>query len=139
MRLVLLVRAGDLPPVTPGEVTTVVWALRRGVPAAVVGRIVAALPRPPRAAAMHAVADLVAHRFDPDSGTALIIDAIHQGLREGRLLDVSTAAIQELQRGRTHAEALAVVRQELPNVPAAPRPTRAAVVRARRPPGQQPP
>jgi len=81
----------------------------------------------------------VAHRFDPDSGTALIIDAIHQGLREGRLLDVSTAAIQELQRGRTHAEALAVVRQELPNVPAAPRPTRAAVVRARRPPGQQPP
>ena len=51
----LLVRAGDLPPVTPGEVTTVVWALRRGVPAAVVGRIVAALPRPPRAAAMHAV------------------------------------------------------------------------------------
>ncbi len=135
----LLVRAGDLPPVTPGEVTTVVWALRRGVPAAVVGRIVAALPRPPRAAAMHAVADLVAHRFDPDSGTALIVDAIHQGLREGRLLDVSTAAIQELQRGRTHAEALAVVRQELPNVPAAPRPTRAAVVRARRPPGQQPP
>src|SRR5437016_2065513 len=49
----LLVRAGDLPPVTPGEVTTVAW--------------------------------------------------------------------------------------ELPNVPAAPKPTRAAVVRARRPPGQQPP
>jgi len=135
----LLVRAGDLPPVTPGEVTTVAWALRRGLPAVVVGRIVGALPRPPRAAAVHAVADLVAHRFDPDSGADLIIDAIHQGLHEARLLDVSTAAIQELQRGRSHAEALALVRQELPNVPAAPKPTRAAVVRARRPPGQQPP
>jgi hypothetical protein len=135
----LLVRAGDVPPVTAGEVTTVAWARRRGLPAAVVGRIVAALPRPPRAAAVHAVADLVAHHFDPDSGADLIIEAIHQGLREGRLLDVSTAAIQELQRGRSHAEALALVRQELPNVPAAPRPTRAAVVRARRPPGQQPP
>jgi hypothetical protein len=135
----LLVRAGDLPPVTPGEVTTVAWALRRGLPAAVVGRIVGALPRPPRAAAVHAVADLVVHRFDPDSGADLIIDAIHQGVHEARLLDVSTAAIQELQRGRSHAEALALVRQELPNVPAAPKPPRAAVVRARRPPGQQPP
>lgn len=135
----LLVRAGDLPPVTAGEVTTVAWALRRGLPATVVGRIVAALPRPPRAAAVHAVADLVAHHFDPDSGADLIIEAIRQGLHEGRLLDVSTAAIQELQRGRSHAEALALVRQELPNVPAAPRPTRAAVVRARRPPMQQPP
>jgi hypothetical protein len=135
----LLVRAGDLPPVTPGEVTTVAWALRRGLPATVVGRIVAALPRPPRGAAVHAVADLIAHHFDPDSSADLIIDAIHQGLREGRLLDVSTAAVQEVQRGRSRAEAIALVRRELPNVPAAPRPTRAAVVRARRPPSQQPP
>ena len=43
----LLVRAGDLPPVTPGEVTTVAWALRRGLPAVVVGRIVGALPAIP--------------------------------------------------------------------------------------------
>jgi hypothetical protein len=135
----LLVRAGDLPPVTPGEVTTVAWALRRGLPATVVGRIVAALPRPPRGAAVHAVADLIAHHFDPDSSADLIIDAIHQGLREGRLLDVSTAAVQEVQRGRSRAEAIALVRRELPNVPAAPRPTRAAVVRARRPPSPQPP
>jgi hypothetical protein len=135
----LLVRAGDEAPVTPAEVTTVVWALRRGVPAPVVERMVAALPRPPRAAALHAVADLVAHRFDPDSGAGLIVDAIHQGLHAERLLDVSTAAIQEVQRGRTHSEALALVRQELPNVPAAPKPSRSTVARARRPPGQQPP
>jgi hypothetical protein len=135
----LLVRAGDEPPVTASEVTTVVWALRRGLPAPVVGRIVAALPRPPRATAVHAVADLVAHHFDPDSAADLIIDAIHQGLHGERLLDVSTAALHEVQRGHTPAEALALVRRELPNVPAAPKPTRAAVVRARRPPGQQPP
>jgi hypothetical protein len=135
----LLVRAGDQPPVTPAEVTTVVWALRRGVPAPVVERMVAALPRPPRAAALHAVADLVAHHFDPDSGAGLIVDAIHQGLHGERLLDVSAAAIQELQRGRTRGEALALVRQQLPNVPPAPKPSRATVARARRPPGQQPP
>jgi len=135
----LLVRAGDEAPVTPSEVTTVVWALRRGLPAPVVERIVTALPRPPRAAAVHAVADLVAHHFDPDSGAGLIIEAIHQGLHGERLLDVSTAALAELQRGHTHAEALALVRQELPNVPPAPKPSRATVVRARRPPGQQPP
>jgi hypothetical protein len=135
----LLIRAGDEAPVTPAEVTTVVWALRRGLPGPVVERMVAALPRSPRAAALHAVADLVAHRFDPDSSADLIVDAIHQGLHGERLLDVSAAAIQELQRGRTHGQALALVRQELPNVPPAPKPSRATVVRARRPPGQQPP
>lgn len=128
----LLVRAGDVPPVTPSEITTVLWALRRGLPAPVVERVVGALPRPPRAAALHAVADLVAHRFDPDSGADLIVDAIHQGLHGERLLDVSTAALQELQRGGTRAEALALVRRELPNVPPAPKPTRAAVDQARR-------
>ncbi len=111
-------------------------AAQEGLPSE---RIVTALPRPPRAAAVHAVADLVAHHFDPDSGAGLIIEAIHQGLHGERLLDVSTAALAELQRGHTHAEALALVRQELPNVPPAPKPSRATVVRARRPPGQQPP
>jgi len=129
----LLIRAGDEPPVAPGEITTVLWATRRGVPRTVVERIVAALPRPPRAAAVHAVADLVTHRFEPDSAAGLIIEAIHQGLHGERLLDVSTAAVHELQRGHTHAEALALVQRELPNVPQAPKPTRAAVVRARRP------
>ena len=129
----LLIRAGDEPPVTPGEVTTVAWALRRGLPAPVVQRVVAALPRPPRASAMHAVADLAAHQFDPDSAADLIIAAIGQGLVRERLLDVSAAAAHELQRGHTHAEALALVRQQLPNVPASPKPTRSAVARARRP------
>jgi len=64
----LLVRAGDQPPVLPAELTTVAWARRRGLPAPVIERVVAALGRPPRAAALHAVADLVAHRFDPGSG-----------------------------------------------------------------------
>jgi len=135
----LLIRAGDEPQVTPGEVTTVAWALRRGLPAPVVQRVVAALPRPPRASAMHAVADLAAHQFDPDSAADLIIAAIGQGLVRERLLDVSAAAAHELQRGHTHAEALALVRQQLPNVPASPKPTRSAVARARRPAAPPPP
>jgi hypothetical protein len=135
----LLARSGDEPPVTPTEVTTVVWALRRGLPAPVVGRIIGALPRPPRGSALHAVADLVAHHFDPDSSADLVIDAIHQGLHGERLLDVSVAALHEVQRGRSRGEALAVVRQELPNVPPAPKPERAAMVRAKRPPAQEAP
>ena len=71
----------------------------------------------------------------------LILEAVHQGLRGVRLLDVSSAAIQETQRGHTHAEALARIRSELPNVPAPPPPPRTTVQRARRPVasgGQQP-
>src|SRR5213594_492803 len=124
----LLVRAGDPPPVLPAEMTTVAWALRRGLPAPVVERVVAALARPPRAAAMHAVADLVAHGFDPDSAADLIIDAVHDGVPRERLLDVSTAALQQVQRGRTRAEALAIVR-----------PTRGNVAGARRPAAPVPP
>jgi len=135
----LLVRAHDEPPVTPGEVTTVAWALRSGLPPRVVERLVTALPSPPRGPAVHAVADLVEHHFDPDSSANLIVEAIGKGLHGERLHDVSVAALHEVQRGRTPAEALAMVRQELPNVPATPKPTRAAVVRARRPPLQQPP
>jgi hypothetical protein len=111
----------------------VAWALRRGLPAPVVERVVAALPHPPRAAALHAIADLVAHRFDPDSAAGLIIDAIHDGLQRERLLDVSTAALHEVQRGHTRAEAIAIVRQQLPNVPGPPKPTRGSVAGARRP------
>ena len=135
----LLIRAGDEPPATPSEVTTVAWAVRRGLPGPVVERVVAALPRPPRASAMHAVADLAAHHFDPDSAADLIIAAIGQGLVRERLLDVSAAAAHELQRGHTHAEALALVHRELPNVPASPKPTRSAVARARRPADPTPP
>src|SRR5260370_40443080 len=88
----LLVAAGDAPPATPAEITTVAWALRRGLPAPVVQRVVAALPSAPRAAAMHAVADLPAHHFAPDSAAALIIPAIHEGLHGGRLLNAPPAA-----------------------------------------------
>jgi hypothetical protein len=129
----LLVRAGDTPPVTPPEVSTVASALKRGLGAPVVERIVAALPNEPRGSALHAVADLHAHRFDQDSAADLILEAVREGVRGLRLLDVSSAAIQELQRGRTHPEALALVRRELPGVPAPVPPARAAMQRARRP------
>jgi hypothetical protein len=129
----LLARASTDTSVSPPEITTVAWALRRGLPAPVVERVVAALPRPPRASAMHAVADLTGRGFDPDSAADLIITAIHLGLQRERLLDVSAAVAHELQRGHTRPEALAVVRRELPRVPGPPKPTPNAVVRARRP------
>jgi hypothetical protein len=128
----LLVRAGDRPP-TAGEVTAVASALRRGLPAPMVERFVAALSHQPVSSAFHALADLVAHRFDPDSAADLILAAVREGVRGPHLLDVSGAAIQELQRGRTHAQALAWVRAKLPNVPAAPTPGRSTVQGARRP------
>lgn len=129
----LLARAGDTPPVTPGEVAAVVSARKRGLTVPIVERIVAAVPDEWRGSALHAVADLVGHRFDPDSAADLILEAIRQGMRSARLLDVSSAAIQETQRGRTRTEALLAIREELPNVPAAAAPARAAVQRARRP------
>src|SRR5439155_21857413 len=135
----LLIRAGDQPPVLPAEMTTVAWALRRGLSAPLVERVAAALGRPPRAAAMHAVADLVAHRFDPDSAAGLIIEAVHDGVPRERLLDVSTVALQQVQRGHTHAEALTMVRRQLPNLPATAQPTRGNVARARRPVSPAPP
>ena len=135
----LLVRAGDAPPATAAEVTTVYAALTRGLPAAVVERVVAAMPQEPRGSALHSVADLAAHRFDPDSSASLIIEAARQGLRGERLLDVATAVVHEVQRGHPRAEALAAVRRELPNVPAPPRPARASVAGARRPDAASPP
>ena len=130
----LLVRAGDAPPVTAVEVTAVTWALKRGLTPAMVERVVSALPGQPRSSAFHALADLVAHGFTPDSAADLILGAVGEGVHGLRLLDVSGAAIQELQRGRTHTEALARVRAELPNVPAPPPPAQSAVEGARRPP-----
>jgi len=130
---ILLVRAGDAPPVTAAEVTAVSGALKRGVPAAVVERLVAAFSNEPRGSALHAEADLVAHRFDPDSSVGLILEAARQGLRGERLLDVSAAALHELQRGYARAEALSLVRRRLPNVPPAPKPDKASVAGARRP------
>jgi hypothetical protein len=129
----LLQRAGDKPPATPAEVVTVVAARKRGLAESQVERVVAALPDQPRGSALHAIADLVAHRFDADSATDLILEAVRKGVRGVHLLDVSSAAVQELQRGRTRAEALALVRQVLPNVPAPPPPARATVLHARRP------
>lgn len=129
----LLVRAGDTPPVTAPEVSTVASALKRGLHAAVVERIVAGLPDEPRGSALHAVADLQAHRFNQDSAADLVLQAVREGVRGLRLLDVSSAAIGELQRGHTHSEALALVSRELPGVPAPVSPARAAVQRARRP------
>jgi hypothetical protein len=134
----LLVRAGDAPPVTDAEVTAVASGLKRGLTAPMVERIVIALPDQPRSSAFHAVADLVAHRFNADSSMDLIITAAREGVRGPRLLDVSGAAIQEMQRGHTRAEALARVRAALPNVPAAPAPAQSAVQAARRPTTTEP-
>src|SRR5437660_6188184 len=121
----LLVRAGDAPPATAAEVTTVYAALKRGLPAAVVERVVAAMPQEPRGSALHSVADLAAHRFDPDSSASRIIDAARQGLRGERLLDVSTAVVHAVQRGHSRRDALAVGRRAPRNVPAPPRAARA--------------
>ena len=129
----LLLRAGDTEPPTATEVLAVVSARKRGLAEPLVERVVSALPNQTRSAALHAIADLVVHGFVADSAAGLILEAVTQGMRGSRLLDVSAAAIQEVQRGRTRAEALAGVRAELPNVPAVPPPARAAVQRARRP------
>ena len=136
----LLVRAGDAPPVTGAEMTAAAAALKRGLSVPIVERVVAALPNQPRSPAFHAVADLVAHGFDPDSAADLILTAARQQMRGSRLLDVSGAASQAVQRGRSRAQALAWVRGQLPNVPTAPPPGRSTVQGARRPiaPAQKP-
>src|SRR2546425_11187441 len=118
---------------------TTLFRSKRGLAPRVVERIVAALPQEPRGSALHAVADLAAHRFDADSAASLILDATRQGLRGERLLDVSTAVLHEAQRGRSRNEALALVRQRLPHVPAPPQPGRASIAGARRPEAAAPP
>jgi len=129
----LLVRAGDATPVTPLKVTAVATALSRGVPGPTVQRVVAGLPGEPHAAALQAVADLLAHKFDPDSSAQLILDAARLGVPHDRFLDVATAAIHEMQRGSTREDALARVRAGLPNLPPPARPAPKAVSDAKRP------
>src|SRR6266513_2334683 len=80
----------------PGE-----WraaGLARGLPGPVVERLITVAPDEPPGPALHAAADLVAHRFDPDSAADLLVEAHNKGLRGVRLLDVAVAADHELQR-----------------------------------------
>ncbi|HKC38983.1 MAG TPA: hypothetical protein VKC15_05530, partial [Gemmatimonadales bacterium] len=113
---------GQSPP--EGHVAAVSAALARGLPAPIVERLLTVAPNEPPGPALHAAADLIAHRFDPDSAADLLVDAHNKGLRAGRLLDVAVAADHELQRGggRSPSEALAHVRAMLPNVPPPRRP-----------------
>ena len=129
----LLLRSGATAHVQPAEVVAVAAALVRGLPAPLVQRLVAVLPGEPTGPALDAVAEMVGHGFAQDSAVDLVVDAVRQGLRGLRLLDVATASVHELQRGRSHALALADVRRLLPNVPTTPTSPPAAVTRARRP------
>jgi hypothetical protein len=113
---------GQAPP--EGHVAAVAAALARGLSGPIVERLLTVAPNEPPGPALHAVADLVAHHFDPDSAADLLVEAHNKGLRGVRLLDVAVAADHELQRpgGRTTSEALAHVRSILPNVPIPRRP-----------------
>lgn len=117
----IVVRAVPNQPVPEGHVAAVSAALARGLSPAVVERLLTIAPDEPPVPALHAAADLVAHGFDPDSASDVLVEAHNKGLRGDRLLDVAQAADHELQRsgGGTHADALARVRAMLPNVPAA--------------------
>jgi len=103
------------------HVAAVSAALARGLAPAIVERLLTVAPNEPPGPVLHAAADLVAHRFNPDSAADLLVEAHNKGLHGMRLLDVAVAADHELQRagGRTHADALARVRALLPNVPTA--------------------
>ncbi|HEY6222599.1 MAG TPA: hypothetical protein VIW26_02345 [Gemmatimonadales bacterium] len=128
----LLHQAGESQPTDPAEVTAVAAALSRGLSPELVGQLTAVLPGEPTGPALHAVADLVGHRFAEDSSVDLIVAAAQAGLRGLRFLDVAAAAVQELQRGRSHAAALAHVKRLLPNVPQPPRPAPSTLSRAHR-------
>jgi len=126
LRAARIIVARAVPGQTPpeGHVAAVSAALARGLPAPIVERLLTVAPNESPGPALHAAADLIAHRFDPDSAADLLVDAHNKGLRDGRLLDVAVAADHELQRGggRTPSEALAHVRAMLPNVPVPRRP-----------------
>jgi len=109
-------------PIPDGHVAAVAAALARGLSPAIVERLLAVTPDESPGPVLHAAADLIAHHFDPDSATALLVEAHEKGLHGVRLLDVAVAATHDLQRGggRTPAEALAHVRAMLPNVPEVP-------------------
>jgi len=120
----IVARAVPGQPPPEGHVAAVSAALARGLPAPIVERLLTVAPNEAPGPALHAAADLIAHRFDPDSAADLLVDAHNKGLRDGRLLDVAVAADHELQRGggRSPSEALAHVRAMLPNVPFPKRP-----------------
>lgn len=122
---VLVARAVPGQSQREGHVAAVAAALARGLPPSIAERMLTMAPEEPPAPALHAAADLVAHGFTPDAAADLLVEAHNQGLHGERLLDVATAADQELQRGRgtTPSEALARVRSMLPNVPAPKTPT----------------
>lgn len=117
---ILVTRAVPGQPPAEGHVAAVSAALARGLSPAIVERLLTAAPNEPPGPALHAAADLVAHRFNADSAADLLVTAHNKGLRGVRLLDVAAAADQELQRsgGRTPSDALARVRAMLPNIPA---------------------
>ena len=117
---VLVTRALPGQALPEGHVAAVAAALARGLPASIAERMLTMATDEPPAPALHAAADLVAHRFNPDSAADLLVAAHAMGLHGERLLDVAAAADQELQRGggRTPAEALTRVRAMLPKVPA---------------------
>lgn len=117
---VLVGRALPGQPQPEGHVTAVAAALARGLPPSIAERMLTMATDEPPGPALHAAADLVAHRFNPDSAADLLVAAHSMGLHGERLLDVAAAADQELQRGggRTPADALTHVRAMLPNVPA---------------------
>ena len=128
---VIVGRAMPGQPAPEAHIAAVSAALARGLDPAIVERLLTVAPNESPGPALHAAADLVAHRFNPDSAAELLVEAHNKGLHGMRLLDVAVAADHELQRagGRTHAEALARVRALLPNVPPAEVP--AAVTRRR--------
>ena len=116
----ILTRATPAQSIPEGHIAVVAAALARGLSPSLVQRLLAAAPAEPPGPALHAAADLIAHGFNPDSATDLLLTAHEKGLRGVRLLDVAVAASHELQRegGRTPAQALERVRAMLPNVPA---------------------
>src|SRR2546425_12976845 len=107
---------GQSPP--EGHIAAVAAALARGLSGPIVERLLVGAPTEPPGPALHAVADLIAHHFAPDSAADLLVEAHNKGLRGVRLLDVAIAADHELQRpgGRTPSEALAYVRAILPKI-----------------------
>jgi len=96
---ILVARAVPGQPVPEGHVAAVAAALARGLPAPIVARLLTIAPNESPGPVLHAAADLVAHRFNPDSAADLLVDAHNKGLRGVRLLDVAVAADHELQRG----------------------------------------
>jgi hypothetical protein len=118
----LLRRAGAPGPYGTRELQSVSLALARGLPDRIVAEVAGSVRDTTPGFALHAVADLAAHGFAPDSSAALIVAALGTGLSGHRLLDVAAAADRELQRGGTRAQALARVRSILPAVPRQPIP-----------------